>query len=94
MALSNAELNLISELVSIMKTFESVDARIEIIDTQFNGTANWAADVTQANVDEVGSFAATGLQSSNILAAIYAAKTARAAWRADLVSFIAMLQIS
>jgi len=90
MSLEAPQLSQISTLSNIIKAFAAVDADIEIMDVLLNGDANWAALITQQAVDDIPLFAAAGLTAQNILDALYLAKTARAAWRANLPAFAAL----
>jgi hypothetical protein len=90
MALEAPQLNQVTVLSNIMKQFGALDAEIEDMDVLFNGDADWAALVTQEAVNAVPSFAAAGLTAANILDALYLAKTARAAWRANLPAMVAL----
>jgi len=87
------QLNQITMLSNIMRQFGDMDADIEMMDVLFNGDSDWAALITQEAVDAIPSFASAGLTAQNILDALYLAKTARAAWRANLPALAALQSI-
>jgi len=93
MALEAPQLNQITLLSNIMRQFGDIDTDIETMDVLFNGDSDWAALVTQEAVDAIPSFAAAGLTATNILDAMYLAKTARVAWRANLPAKAALESI-
>ena len=90
MALEAPQLNQVTVLSNIMNQFGALDAQIEDMDVLFNGASNWAELVTQEAVDAVPSFKAAGLTAANILDALYLAKTARMAWRANLPAMVVL----
>jgi hypothetical protein len=93
MSLEAPQLNQITMLSNFMRQFGDIESDIETMDVLFNGASNWAALVTQEAVDAIPSFAAAGLTATNILDAMYLAKTARVAWRANLPAKAALESI-
>jgi uncharacterized membrane protein len=66
--------NLISRTGGQMRAAKNLIELTKEIDTLYSGTANYAAEITDATIAEVASFAAAGVTKANLDAAIYILK--------------------
>ena len=70
--------NAITRIGNAVRSINDLFGEIDSLDTLINGTANWAAEITDVNIATVPSFAQTGMTAPQVLAALYVLKTQKA----------------
>lgn len=93
MSLEAPQLNRITQISNLAKEALLMEGQINQIDILFNGVPNWAALVTQPNIDAIGSFKSAGLTAQNVLDAIYILKQMRVQILANLPALVELANL-
>lgn len=77
MALSAPQQDMVSRMAQMLDWLLDNEGEINRFDILYSDTPNWDTDITQDEINEVASFAAIGLTTTDIATALYVLKQVR-----------------